>query len=670
MANLYDKAGLVNIPVGYQDGFLYNIKPEDNTLGFRFNRDSAATRVNKEGLIEQVGYFGPELVQNGDFSHQGSELMPSVGVIENLAGGTITQISGNSYSSTSDGTSSSTLRPKFDFNTTSGKTYKLVITPIGTITGTVNFDFYDGTTYLFQNYDFTTTKEIYFTDNGSVFGAFDGTQTYSITNFTISVKQVDPNDYWDLVSLEFTGDNTFKNTGFNGRVYQSFATTVGSKYKVSATVNSGTWNIVASTNTNTSGTIQSTGNTTVSEFFEFTATGTVSYLVLYNIGVSGSVGSITNASVVEVQGDKPRIDYTDSLTSPSFLLEPQSTNLLPYSENFSQWDLTRAISTANASISPDGTNNAYKLQSNTTGANGSWYRQVISAFNGGHNLSVYAKKNTADFLQLRIGGIGGVIFNLDTGVVKSQSSAVGSIEDVGNGWYRCSAQMTSSSSTTILLIVGNENMTPQNWYTTIGDSVYLWGAQLEALPYATSYIPTAGSTVTRAQETCVNAGNVSTFNSAEGVLYAEMAALADDGTFRYVTINDGTDQNVVAIRFSDTSNQILAFTRISGSFNAVLSTTSYSTVNFNKIAYRYKSGDFSLFINGTKINSSTSTQILPANTINTLSFNNATSSQMYGKIKSVYAFNEALTDDELQQLTGPEYNSFAALAAAYNYTVI
>ncbi len=49
MANLYDKAGLVNIPVGYQDGFVYNITPEDHTLGFRFNRDSGATRVNKEG---------------------------------------------------------------------------------------------------------------------------------------------------------------------------------------------------------------------------------------------------------------------------------------------------------------------------------------------------------------------------------------------------------------------------------------------------------------------------------------------------------------------------------------------------------------------------------------------------------------------------------------------
>ncbi len=125
----------------------------------------------------------------------GSELVPSIATIVNAGGGSITQISQNSYSSISDGTSPSIVRPKFDFATTSGKTYKLVITPIGTITGTVNFDFYDGSTYLFQNYDFTTTKEITFTDNGTVFGAFDGTQTYNISNFTISIKEVTEADF-------------------------------------------------------------------------------------------------------------------------------------------------------------------------------------------------------------------------------------------------------------------------------------------------------------------------------------------------------------------------------------------------------------------------------------------------------------------------------------------
>ena len=124
-----------------------------------------------------------------------TELVPSIATIVNNSGGTITQINGNSYSSTSDGTSASSIRPKIDFATTSGKLYKLVITPIGTVTGTVNFDFYDGSTYLFQNYDFTTTKEVYFKDNGNVFGAFDGTQTYSVSNFTISIKEIQEADF-------------------------------------------------------------------------------------------------------------------------------------------------------------------------------------------------------------------------------------------------------------------------------------------------------------------------------------------------------------------------------------------------------------------------------------------------------------------------------------------
>ena len=121
----------------------------------------------------------------------GRELAPSsLSIVNGSGGGTITQISENSYSSSSDGNNSSTIRPKFDFNTESGKTYKLVITPTGTISGTVHFDFNDGVSYLFEDYDFTTTKEIYFTDNGLVFGAFNGQQVYNITGFTISVKEL------------------------------------------------------------------------------------------------------------------------------------------------------------------------------------------------------------------------------------------------------------------------------------------------------------------------------------------------------------------------------------------------------------------------------------------------------------------------------------------------
>ena len=111
MSNLLDKSSILLTPTAYENGKILSVKP------------------------------APSL---------SSELMPSTATIANLGGGSITQITENIYSSTSDGTSGSAVRPKFDFNTTSGKIYKLVITPIGTITGTINFDFYDGSTYLFQ----------------------------------------------------------------------------------------------------------------------------------------------------------------------------------------------------------------------------------------------------------------------------------------------------------------------------------------------------------------------------------------------------------------------------------------------------------------------------------------------------------------------------------------
>ena len=73
---------------------------------------------------------------------------------------------------------------------------------------------------------------------------------------------------------------------------------------------------------------------------------------------------------------------------------------------------------------------------------------------------------------------------------------------------------------------GTVNLYPQiEAYTSTNPSIYIWGAQFEKLSYPTSYIPTNGSTVTRDAETCTGAGEAADFNSEEGVLYAEIAAL-------------------------------------------------------------------------------------------------------------------------------------------------
>ena len=106
---LLNKASIILTPTGYKAGTLYNVAPVVEPYeDFDFARASVASRVNSSGLVEMVGRT------------LGSELMPSVASIVNVGGGSITQISSNSYSSTSDGTTGSSLRPKFDFNTTSG----------------------------------------------------------------------------------------------------------------------------------------------------------------------------------------------------------------------------------------------------------------------------------------------------------------------------------------------------------------------------------------------------------------------------------------------------------------------------------------------------------------------------------------------------------------------
>ncbi len=471
--------------------------------------------------------------------------------------------------------------------------------------------------------------------------------------------------------------------------------TSGVKYKL-------TFDIENTTGTEAYIWIGNSGGTTpyIGTWYQFYSTGShTAYITMpsnqtslaFYGGQTGGPFYINNISIVEVQGDKPRIDYTDSLTSPSFLLEPQSTNLLTFSEDFSKWANTgsETIDVANALISPSGLLDATKLQE--ANSNFGYHRltkSITASSSTDYSLSFFAKKGTISYVQLLLININNSessskVFDLENGVIGETVLNGGGtlsdskIEDFGNGWYRCSivAQLSTPPNTFRINLAnaatGNTTNLGMVQYAGSGNgNIYIWGAQLEQLSYSTSYIPTAGTTVTRAQETCTGAGNVSTFNSTEGVLYTEIAALADDGTTRYVSVSDGGNQNAIAIRFSDVNNQILAYTRIGGVFNAVLLTSSYSTVNFNKIAYRYKSGDSALFINGTKISLSTSTQTLPSNTLNTLGFNDGLYAPMKGKVKSVCVFNEALTDDELQQLTGPEYNSFAALAAAYNYTVI
>jgi hypothetical protein len=155
-------------------------------------------------------------------------------------------------------------------------------------------------------------------------------------------------------------------------------------------------------------------------------------------------------------------------------------------------------------------------------------------------------------------------------------------------------------------------------------------------------------------------------------LYAEIAALADDLTFRTVSISDGTTDNRVDIRYRTTSNAINGLISGNGSIAFNNNHVTQDIKEFSKVALKYKSGNIALWVDGVEVLSSTASFNITG--LNTISFNRGTSIDLlYGKVKSLAYFPEALEDHELERLTSPtplHASSFEDLANNNGYTIL
>ena len=364
---------------------------------------------------------------------------------------------------------------------------------------------------------------------------------------------------------------------------------------------------------------------------------------------------VNKEGLIEVVGNGvPRIDYTDSADGV-LLLENSATNLVTYSEDFSNaaWTKSNSSITSNSVISPDGTLNSDKLVINTSA--GYLGGTFISSGNTDVTVSFFVKSDTLSSFTFAESFYFGTVTNFD---LSNGTTDNGKIENYGNGWYRCSKTYTYASGQQIVAI---------QIKTGASGSLYIFGGQYEEGSYPTSYIKSnSGSTVTRVADTASGAGNSQVFSDSQGVLFANIAANTDDLTLRQISLSDGTTSNQLVIYYGNGSNKIFYYLSVGGVPQVNDSVITSDIVSFNKIAFKYKQNDFQLWINGINVLSDLSGNTYPTSTLSQLNLTNGqgTGDYFYGKTKEIAYYDEILTDLELEYLTS--YRSLNELVTELN----
>ena len=617
---------------------------------FDFTRNSSATRVNPDYLIETVSINSANLVQNGNFSELGAEAITNGNFANGSTGWSLNAPPWSivNAKAVADGTSNNPIFQ--DGVITGGKQYSVTYTLSNFTQGSVYVDLGSGGIGATRTISGTYTEIILAAGNNTRF-YLRGSGNFIVSIDNVSVKQVDPNDNWTLGTGWSIGTNVANaNTSGNYvNLTQNNIFEVNKTYITTFTISAYTQGEVRLTQAglNVSGLKSALGTYTTT--YKAVSVGSEDQLIMQ--GLNSFVGSITDISIIEIQENGvPRLDYTNG--TASILLEPQSTNLLTYSEDFSNaaWTKTGASVVSDATTSPDGSLNADKLMEDTS--TGLHKIQVFYTFTAvDYSNSIRIKPNGTTKVSLWIDGASkGTKFDLSTGTIYSETSSLGKITALPNGWFEIATTADGTSGTSYALYFYDDSWNVT--YTGDGTSgVYIWGAQAEALSYATSYIPTSGSTVTRAAETLNNAGNSDLINSTEGVLYVEIKALADDGTGRDISVSDNTGNNYARISLSNAVGN-LEYNVVVGGVTQASGLSAISQTNFNKIALKYKLNDFAIWVNGTEVLTDSSGSVFPASTLTTLNFNRGSATNFfYGNCKTVAVFSESLSDTELACLT-------------------
>lgn len=481
----------------------------------------------------------------------------------------------------------------------------------------------------------------------------------------------------------------FPTAQFGSDAYANFdlsAGTVGSVgASATATISSagGTWYRCSITATATASSTASIGvgfaftgnNSSATRLPSITAAGTET-LILWGAQLeqrssatsytATTTQSITNYIPVLLTAatNAPRFDHNPTTgESLGLLIEESRTNLLTYSAEFDNaaWGKTRSSITSNTIVAPDGTLTGDKLVEDTTASNTHQTQRAVGAGSvTPYSFSVYMKAGErARGSLVLVNATGSASFNgfdLSSGTLIGSPSvslftaASASIAAAGNGWYRCTLTATPNDTSTLNVAIRlSDGSSPI--YTGDGYSgIYIWGAQLEAGAFSTSYIATGAATATRSADSASMTGTnfSSWYNQSEGAFFAEFAT-ATPTTARILQIGDGTGNNRVDNFMA--ANQFAVFVQASGSTQVTGSATGILAANvFGKVSFAYKTNDFAWLLNAGAVSTDAS-GVVP--TVDQIGIGRRLDSGTFlnGTIRRIAYYTLRLPNAQLQALT-------------------
>jgi len=369
----------------------------------------------------------------------------------------------------------------------------------------------------------------------------------------------------------------------------------------------------------------------------------------------GSNGLIQSAAI-----NAPRFDHDPlTLACKGLLIEESRTNLILRSENFANalWSKSGGSISSVANVAPDGSANSELFsEDGTTGAH-RIFQSFVGTIGTAYTLSVFLKFNGRAEVALENRSITGnpsAIFNIQNGTVGLVSAGLtAAIQAYPNGWYRCSITGTATLAGGNYLINGYSGSTT---YTGLnGPAFYLYGAQVEAGAFATSYIPTVAASVVRSADVCSITGSAFSgfYNQSEGTMFADAIPQTVAQSAIALSVNTTTFQNSHSISKSnalaDAAGLRWVAQTFSGAIVATISTSTDVATTRSRLAYAYKINDMAFAASGLLIGTDTS-GIMPSPTAMHIGMRDS-SLQINGHLAAIRYFRKRLSNQKLQTLT-------------------